>query len=127
MGSSPASTIAITRSPITAIPNPQSPIPDVNDLFAQLDAEAIPNSAAAAIDQLPDLGGRGRAFVDDEVAVRRRDARPAGGGALQPGAIDQRARRPGNAVGHDIAPRLGILKDATGARRIERLRPLAKR
>ena len=47
--------------------------------------------------------------------------------ALQPGAIDQRAGRPRNAVGHRVAAAVGILEDAAGARRLERLRALAER
>ena len=71
--------------------------------------------------------GRRGAVVDDEVAVRRRHARAADRRALQPGPIDQRAGRPRDAVRHAVASRLRILKDAAGARRVERLRPLAKR
>src|SRR5215510_7437609 len=100
---------------------------EVDDFVAQFDAEPIANRAAAMFDQLVDVRGSGVAVVHDEVAMRRRDPRAADREVLEPGAIDQRARRPRYAVGHAIASRVGILEHATGARRIERLRPLSKR
>ena len=98
----------------------------IDDLVAQLDAECV---------RAPRLGSarsswrisaaRRAALVDDEVAVRRRHACAAYRAPLQAGAIDQRAGGPRNAVGHAVARRVGILEDAAGARRVERLRPLA--
>src|SRR5262249_50216202 len=85
------------------IPNPQSPIPEVHDLLTQLDAEAIAHLGAAAVDQLFDLGGGRAAVVDDEIAVRRRDACAAGDGALETGAIHERAGGPRHAVRHGVA------------------------
>src|SRR5262249_37667750 len=92
-------------------------LPEVDDLVAKVHAEFRPHGLAAALDERPDVARRGVAVVDDEVAVRRRDACAADGGALEARAIDERARR---------LP-LRILKNAAGARRVERLGALAVR
>ena len=62
-------------------------------------------------------------LVDDEVAVRRGHARIPARSALQPCSIDERAGRGRNISGH-LCP-IGILKNATRARRVERLGFLA--
>src|SRR6202030_3034247 len=100
-------------------------VAQIHDLFFQAHAKTLPDRRPAALDQLPDIGGGRRAFVDNEVAVRRRHARAADRDVLQSGPIDESARRPRNALGHPIAARLGGPKDATGARALEGLRLLS--
>src|SRR5581483_12081625 len=102
-------------------------LPEVDDLVAQLDAEALAHDGAAPFDEPPDVAGGGAARVDDEVAVRRRHTRPADRGAFEAGAIDERSSRPRHPLGQAVPIRLRILEDAPGARRIERLRRLAVR
>src|SRR5204863_5853335 len=99
---------------------------EIDDLLAQLDAEAVADGGPALIDQAPDGGSRRVPFVHNEVAVRRRDAGARERGALHARPIDERAGRPGETVRHGVAARVRILKDAPRAGRVERLRPLAK-
>src|SRR5436190_19437232 len=68
----------------------------VDDLVAQFDAEFLSDAGTAALDERPNIARRRGAAVHDEVAVRRRNARAADRRALEPGAIDERAGRPGN-------------------------------
>src|SRR6185436_4252317 len=67
----------------------------IHDLVAQLDAEFH----AAAFDQPADVAGGCGALVDDEVSVRRRDARGADARTLESGAIDECAGGRRDAVG----------------------------
>src|SRR5690348_15290581 len=97
----------------------------VNDFVAKLDAEALAHLGPASLDELPDLGSGGCAFVDDEIAVCWRDAGRAGPRALETGTIDERAGRGRNPVRHAVDRRIRILEDAPGARRFERLGALA--
>src|SRR5436309_883908 len=97
-----------------------SEITETDDFLAQLDAEPLAHDRPAVVNQLADIARRGRPVVDDEIAVRWRYARAADRKALETGAIDQRSRRPRNPIGDDVPPRLGILENASGARRVER-------
>src|SRR5581483_9156563 len=81
----------------------------------------------AVLDELPDVGGGGGAVVHDEISVCRRYSRAANRGAFEAGAIDERAGGWRYAFGDVFTGRIGILKDAAGARRVERLRALAER
>src|SRR5581483_4201059 len=58
-------------------------LPEIDDLFAQGDAEPVAHRRAAALDQHPDVARGRAAIVDDEVAVRGRDARAADRRAFQ--------------------------------------------
>src|SRR5438445_13662288 len=75
----------------------------VHDLFSELDAEALPDGHAAALDQPADVRRRRGAAVHDEVAVRRRDARAAESRPFQAGAVHERAGGPGDAVGQHVS------------------------
>src|SRR5436190_15320255 len=99
---------------------------EVDDFVAQRNAEALSDCGPASLDQRPDIPGGRSAVVDDEVGMRRRNASAARRSTLQAGAVDERARRPGNAARHAIAASLvRILKNAAGAVTLEWLRPLA--
>src|SRR4051812_43336640 len=102
-------------------------VPEVDDLVPELHAETVADRAPAPLDQQADVSGGRGAVVVDEIAVRGGDPGAADAHPLETGAIDERAGRPRNAVRHMIARAIRILKNAAGARRIERLRPLAIR
>src|SRR3954471_19267485 len=102
-------------------------VPEVDDLVPELHAEAVADRAPAPLDQHADVVGGGGSVVDDEVAMRGRDPRAANAHSLESRAIDERAGRPRDPVRHVIARAVRILKNATGARRIERLCALAIR
>src|SRR5581483_3845364 len=92
-------------------------LPEVNDLFAQRDAELFAHRHTTPFDQHANVTGGGMARVDDEVAVRRRDAGASNRHTLESGSIHERAGR--------LAVR--ILENAARARCVERLRFLAIR
>src|SRR5262245_46724845 len=112
---------------LKAAPSCWIELPEVDDFLAQRDAEALGDLALAALDERTDVGSRRRPVVDDEVTVNRRHPCAARLLPLQTCAIDQRARGCGNSVGHAIARRIRVLKNAAGARHVERLRSLAER
>src|SRR5450631_2151450 len=99
----------------------------VDDLFPQLDAEPIAHGGTAAINERANVAGARGAVVHDEIAVHGRDPRAANSAVLHARAIDERAGRPRNPLRHDVAAAFGVLKDAAGAGRIERLRALPER
>src|SRR5450759_52574 len=99
----------------------------VPDLFAQCHPEAGADFGAAEIDQRADVRRARSPVVDDEVRVRGGYAGAADGVPLEAGAVDQRSGRYGNAVGHAIAHRVRILKDAACARGVEGLGPFPVR
>src|SRR5262245_25758349 len=72
------------------------PVAEIDDFFTQRDTEPVANRELTSIDQPPDVGRRRRTFVENEVAVRRRNARAADGRAFQPGPINQCPGRPRN-------------------------------
>src|SRR5262249_23102463 len=80
----------------------------------------------APVDEQPDVTGPCRAIVDDEIAVGRGHCGATNAGAFKPGAIDECAGRPWNAVGHNVTTPLRILKHAACARSLQRLGTLSE-
>src|SRR5215467_12464628 len=91
-------------------------VAEIHDLVAKLHAKLLADARTTAIDEAPDIPSLSGPIVDNAIAMGRRDRRAADPGALEPGPIDEGARRPRDAVGHAIASRLGILEHASRAR-----------
>src|SRR3954465_8432093 len=88
---------AAFRNQRLAIRNWQLPsvkVSDVNNLLAELDAEALAHVRTASFDQTPDVCSGRAAFVHNEVAVCRRHACTSECGALQSRPVDQPAGPP---------------------------------
>ena len=99
---------------------------EIDDLVFQGYAKSISHDRATPLDEPPNLGRGCGAGVDDEVAMRRRHDRAPDPEVFESGTVDQRARRSRNAV-RNVHGRPGILKDAAGAGRRQRLCPLSIR
>src|SRR5258708_13485733 len=98
----------------------------VHDFLPQLDAEAIADRGLALLDQRADVARGRRSVVDDEVTVHRRDAGAADRGALESREIDERTGGPRNAVRHDVASALRVLKHAAPPPRVHPLPPFSQ-
>src|SRR5262249_43569748 len=62
-------------------------VPEVDDFVAQLDAERRSDAGPAGENHAPDVAGRRRSVVDDEVGVGRRHPSATDRQPLQPGPI----------------------------------------
>src|SRR3954463_9258570 len=98
----------------------------VNDLFAQRDAETRADVILASTDQRTNVVGGRAAGIDDEICVRRRHLRASLSDAFQPGTIDERTGRVRDTVWHEVDRRLRVLKYAPGTWRFQWLGALAE-
>ena len=99
-----------------------------DNLFTQADAVLRATLRACSVRSAPGCRQRSRRpSLTMKLACVGDTRAPAPARALQSGAIDQRAGRPGNVRRHPLARRIRILEDAAGARQRQRLRALAVR
>src|SRR5450759_4235321 len=79
------------------------PVAQEKDLGDQFHPELLVNSLTHQVDERQDIGGAGRAGVDDEVGVARRDLCPTDLVSLETGGFDQAARVVAGRVAKDAA------------------------
>ena len=97
------------------------------NFLAQINAKAIAHVGMRFVDERANVV-RGRVtIIQNEIRVRRRNLCAAQTVALEPCTIDKRAGRRRHVFWNRDRSRIGVLKNAAGAWRVERLRPLAMR